>query len=206
MRIHQTQRDRTLHLLESHGIMRLTELKEHGIHPPTLTRLVDEGVIVRSSRGVYQRADANVELAHDLAGIAKRVPKGVICLISALQFHEITLQNARSVWMAIGERDRQPKIDYPPVRFVRFGAKALTAGVGEHRIDGVPVKIFNPAKSVVDCFRYRKAVGLSVAMEALRMALRSRKATPAAIAEYAATLRIWSVIRPYLESAAADDT
>jgi predicted transcriptional regulator of viral defense system len=206
MRIHQTQRDRTLVLLESHGIMRLTELKEHGIHPPTLTRLVDEGVIVRSSRGIYQRADASIDLAHDLAGMAKRVPKGVICLISALQFHEITLQNARSVWMAIGERNRQPKIDYPPVRFVRFGAKALTAGVEEHRIDGVPVKIFNPAKSVVDCFRYRKAVGLSVAMEALRMVLRSRKATPAAIADYAASLRIWSVIRPYLESAAADDT
>ena len=206
MDTHHTQRDRTLHLLESHGIMRLSELKAHGIHPPTLTRLVDEGAIVRSSRGVYQLADANVELAHDLAEMAKRVPKGVICLISALQFHEITLQNARSVWMAIGERDRKPKMDYPPVRFVRFGAKALTAGVEEHRIDGVPVKIFNPAKSVVDCFRYRNTVGLAVAMEALRMALRSRKATPAAISDYAANLRIWSVIRPYLESAAADET
>lgn len=109
--------------------------------------------------------------------------------------------------MAIGERDRKPKIEHLSVRFVHFGAKALTEGVEAHKIDGVPVKIFNPAKSVVDCFRYRKTIGLGVAMVAMRLALRSGKATPAAaIADYAARLRIWSVIRPYLENAAADDT
>src|SRR4051794_445495 len=118
---HSTQRQKALGLLERHGIMRLSDLMGHGIHPPTLARLVEEGLVVRASRGLYERTDAEVELAHGLAEIAKRVPRGVICLISALQFHEITLQLARSVWVAIGEKDRKPRIDYPPARFLRFG-------------------------------------------------------------------------------------
>jgi predicted transcriptional regulator of viral defense system len=201
----QTQRDRALALLERHGIMRLSELKTAGVHPPTLSRLVEEGLIVRSSRGIYQRADADIAFHHSLAEMAKRVPKGVVCLISALQYHDITLQSPRVIWMAIGEKDRKPRIDYPPIRFVRFGRKALAAGIQTQRIDAVPVKIFDPAKTVVDCFRYRKLIGLDVALEALRMALRRNKATPAAIARYATDLRVWSVMRPYLESLAADD-
>jgi predicted transcriptional regulator of viral defense system len=201
-----SQKDRTLDLLERHGVMRLSELKRRGVHPPTLSRLVKEGLVSRSSRGIYQLANTEIEFHHSLAEMAKRVPKGVICLISALQYHEITLQNPRVVWMAIGEKDRKPKIDYPPVRFVRFGEKALTTGVQLHRIHGVPVKIFDAAKTVVDCFRYRNTVGLDVALEALRMALRNGKATAGTIARYAGDLRIGSVIRPYLESIAADDT
>lgn len=201
-----SQRDLTLQLLHSQGMMRLSELKRCGVHAPTLVRMVEEGTITRASRGLYQLADADMELGHNLAEIAKRVPKGVIALISALQYHEITLQNARTIWMAIGSKDRKPKIDYPPTRFVRFGDKALTVGIEKHRIDGVEVKIFDPAKSVVDCFRYRKSVGLDVAMEALRMALRSKKAAPSQIAAYAQELRIWSVLRPYLDIAATDDT
>lgn len=200
------QRELTLQLLQDHGMMRLSELKMRGVHQPTLSRLVNEGSIVRPSRGLYQLADCDMDLSHDLAELAKRVPKGVIALISALQYHEITLQNARSVWMAIGSKDRKPKIDFPPTRFVRFGGKALTIGVDKRRIDGVDVKIFDPAKTVVDCFRYRKAVGLDVAMEALRMALRSKKATPGQIADYARELRIWTILRPYLDLAAAHET
>jgi predicted transcriptional regulator of viral defense system len=201
----QSQKDQARRLLGSHGIMRLSELKAHGIHPPTLSRLVEEGTVVRTSRGVYELADAELDIAHSLAEMAKRVPKGVICLVSALQFHEITLQNPRSVWMAIGERDRKPHVTHVVARFVRFGPKALTLGVETHTIDSVPVRIFNPAKTVVDCFRYRRTVGIDVALEALRMALRSRKARPAQMAEYAQRLRIWSVMRPYLESIAADE-
>ena len=201
-----SQRDLTLLLLQDHGMMRLSELKKRGIHPPTLSRMVEKGTLIRPSRGLYQLAGADMELGHNLAELAKRVPKAVIALISALQYHEITLQNARSVWMAIGEKDRKPKIDYPPARFVRFGEKALTAGIERRHIEGVEVKIFDPAKTVVDCFRYRKSVGLDVAMEALRMALRSKKATPGQIATYAQELRIWGVLRPYLDIAAANDT
>jgi predicted transcriptional regulator of viral defense system len=205
MRATQRQKDRARHLLESHGIMRLSELKAHGIHPPTLSRMVEEGAVIRTSRGLYELADAEFEISHSLAEMAKRVPKGVICLISALQFHEITLQNPRSIWMAIGEKDRKPNVTHLATRFVRFSAKALTVGIDTQIIDSVPVKIFDPAKTVVDCFRYRRSVGIDVALEGLRMALRSRKASPAKIADYARDLRIWSVVRPYLESMAADE-
>jgi predicted transcriptional regulator of viral defense system len=200
-----TQRERVLQLLGRHGILRLSELKAHGVHAPTLSRLVEEGLILRSSRGLYQLSDADVDIPHSLAEMAKRAPRGVVCLISALQYHEITLQSPRSVWMAIGARDRKPKISNVSVRFVRFGEKAMATGVTIHTIDLVPVPIFDPAKTVVDCFRFRGTVGLDVALESLRMVLRSRKATLDQIAATAKELRIWTVIRPYLESIAADD-
>ena len=200
-----TQRDRTLQLLGSHGLMRLTDLKRHCIHAPTLSRLVEEGSIARRGRGMYELTDAEVTLAHSLAEIAVRVPKGVICLISALQYHEITLQAPRSIWVAIGENDHKPKVTHLSVRFMHFGDTALQTGIETVTIDGVQVKIFSVAKTVVDCFRYRRKVGLDVALEALRLALRSHKTTPDDIAHLAKQLRIWTVIRPYLESAMADD-
>jgi predicted transcriptional regulator of viral defense system len=199
------QKKLALKLLKRHGTMRLSDLMAHGIHPPTLARLVAQEVLAQPSRGLYELADAEVELNHGLAEIAKRVPRGVICLISALHFHQITLQMPSSVGVAIGARDRKPRIDRPSARFVRFGERALTSGVKIHVIDSVRVRIFDPAKTVVDCFRYRRTVGLDVSLEALRMALRSRKATPDAIARYARVLRIWSVLRPYLESTVADE-
>lgn len=200
-----SQRDLAVKLIERHGIMRLSDLKRRGINPATLARLVDAGVLQRPSRGLYERAGADVDVAHSLAEVATRVPKGVICLVSALQFHEITLQLPRSIWIAIGSKDRKPTIDYPPIRIARFGEKALTLGVDTHIIDSVPVRIFDPAKTIVDCFRFRNTVGLDVAMEALRMGWRSRRAKPDDIVRYAQALRIWSVVRPYLESVVADE-
>lgn len=200
-----SQRDLALGLLARHGILRLSDLKSHGVHPPTLSRLVEEGVLHQPSRGLYEIAGAEVNFNHSFAEVAKRAPKAVICLVSALQFHEITLQNARSVWIAIGSKDRKPAIDYPPTRVMRFGAAGISLGVETHRIDGAPVRIFDPAKSIVDCFRFRNKVGLDVALEALRLGWRSRKASPDKIAAYARKLRIWTVIRPYLESIVADE-
>ena len=200
-----TQRDFAVNLIKQHGIMRLCDLKSRGVNPATLARLVEEGVLHRPSRGLYELAGAEIDIAHSLAEIAKRIPKGVICLVSALQFHEITLQLPSRVWVAIGSKDRKPSVEYPPVRIARFSEKALTLGVETHHIDAVPVPIFDPAKSIVDCFRFRKDVGLDVALEALRMGWRSRKAKPDDITRYAQELRIWSVVRPYLESVLADD-
>lgn len=185
--------------------MRLSDLKGKGINPATLARLVEQGVLNRPSRGLYELADADIEISHSLAEVAKRVPKGITCLISALQFHDITLQLPHSVWIAIGSKDRKPAINYPPIRVVRFGEKALTMGFETHTIDSVLVQIFGPAKSIVDCFRFRSTVGLDVVLEALRMGWRSRKAKPDDIAKYAQALRIWSVVRPYLESVVADE-
>ena len=202
---HASQKDRAVNLLEQHGIMRLSDLKSHGVNPATLSRLVEKGVLHRPSRGLYELVDADIEISHSFVEVAKRVPKAVICLISALQFHDITLQLSRSVWIAIRSKDRKPAMDYPPIRVVRFGEDALTYGVETHTIDSVPVRIFDPAKSIVDCFRFRNTVGLDVALEALRLGWRSRKAKPDDIAKYAKSLRIWSVMRPYLESIVADE-
>jgi predicted transcriptional regulator of viral defense system len=201
-----TQRDRALVLLGKRGIMRLSDLTAAGVHAASLARLVEDGTIVRAGRGLYELADRDVSLSHDLAEMAVRVPKGVICLISALAHHEITLQNPRAVWMAIGPKDRNPAISHRAVRFVHFGEAALQAGVQRVDIDGVAVRIFSPAKTIVDCFRYRRIVGLDVALEALRLGVRSGRARPADIARLAKSLRIWSVLRPYLEAVTADDT
>jgi predicted transcriptional regulator of viral defense system len=200
-----TQRDRTRALLQAHGILRLTDLTAQGIHAPALARMVQAGEITRPARGLYELADAPVSLNHSLAEIAVRVPKAVICLVSAAAFHEITLQSPRSVWIAIGESDRKPKIAHVATRVLHFGAAALSRGVETIVIDGVAVPIFSPAKTVVDCFRYRRLVGLDVAFETLRLAVRSKKATPNEIVHLAQALRIWSVLRPYLESVVADD-
>jgi predicted transcriptional regulator of viral defense system len=200
-----TQRDCAIDLLTRHGIMRLSELKSHGVHPPTLSRLVDQGVLRQPSRGLYEIAGADIHFAHSFAEVAKRAPKAVICLVSALQFHEITLQNSRNIWVAIRSKDRKPAIDYPRIRAVRFGEAALSLGVEVHLIDAVPVRIFDVEKTIVDCFRFRNKVGLDVALEALRFGWRARKASADKMVAYARKLRIWTVMRPYLESVVADE-
>lgn len=201
-----SQRDRAIELIEKHGILRCAELIHAGIHPETLSRLVREGSLARDARGLYQSADASVSAQHGLAEVAKLVPKGIICLVSALQFHELTLQLSHQVWVAIHSRARKPKIEYPPIRVARFGKAAFSLGVQVHSIDGVPVPVFSPAKTVVDCFRFRRTVGLDVALEALHNVMKSGQAKPAEIAQYAYQTRIWSVLQPYLEAVAADGT
>ena len=184
--------------------MRRIELGDAGVHPETLARLVEDGVLTRVARGLYQLTGADITAPHNLAEVAKLMPKGVICLTSALQFHDLTLQMPSRVWVAIGAKARKPKFEYPAIRVVRFGSQALSLGVEVHRIDGVPVPIFNPAKTVVDCFRFRKHVGLDVALEGLHSVMRSEKAKPVEIVQYARETRIWSVLRPYLETVVAD--
>ena len=144
-------------MLKQHGVMRRSELSAAGVHPETLARLVEEGSLIRVARGLYQLADAEITAPHAMAEVTKLVPSGVVCLISALQFHDLTLQMPSRVWVAIGAKARKPKFEYPAIRAVRFGSRALSLGVEVHRIDGVSVPIFNPAKTVVDCFRFRRA-------------------------------------------------
>jgi predicted transcriptional regulator of viral defense system len=208
----QTQQDRVLSLLKRQGMARPAELAKEGITAATLARMREKGLILQLSRGLYQLPDAAVDTNHSLAEAAKLVPKGVVCLVSALAFHELTDTIPRSVWMAIGPKDRRPAITHPPLQIVRFGEKVLRAGVEEHRIEGVSVPIYNPAKTVVDLFRYRqsagrrykKSPGLNLALEGLREALRQRKATPAAIAEYASKAGVWKVVEPYLQAMIAN--
>jgi predicted transcriptional regulator of viral defense system len=139
-----------------------------------------------------------------LAEAAVLVPKGVVCLISALQYHELTLQMPAAVWMAIERTAWRPKIDYPRIRFVRFAEGSLTDGVVHHLVGGIEVPITEPAKTIVDCFRYRAKVGLDVAMEGLRAGLRRRRCTPDDLWRYAGKARVWSVMRPYVEAMLSD--
>ena len=198
------QRTHALDLLKSRGMLRLKNFVAEGIGPETLARLVRDEAVVRPARGLYQLADARIEAAHSLAEAAVLVPKGVICLISALQYHELTLQMPAAVWMAIERTAWRPKIDYPRIRFVRFPGAALKDGVVRHLIEGVAVPITNPARSIVDCFRYRGKVGLDVAMEGLREGLRRGRCTPDELWRHARTARVWPVMRPYVEAMVSD--
>jgi predicted transcriptional regulator of viral defense system len=206
------QQDQALALLKERGIARLSEFTKAGITATTVSRMKEKRLILQLGRGLYQLPDASLDGNHSLAEAAKRVPRGVVCLVSALAFHELTDAIPPRVWVAIGAKDRRPLSDQPQLQIVRFGQKVLTSGVKEHVIEGVPVRIYNPAKTVVDLFRYRqragkryqKSPGLNLAIEGLREALRLRKATPSEIARYAAEAGIWKVVRPYLEAMAAN--
>ncbi len=196
------QSDRALTFLRERGMARLHELVAAGIHAETVSRLTRAGEIVRLTRGLYQLPDADFEAGHSFAEAAKRVPKGVVCLVSALQFHRLTLQLPSSIWMAIERTTRRPKVDDPHVRFVRFGDLAL--GVDTHVIEGVDVRVCSPARTVVDCFRYRNKIGTDIALEGLREAVHQRKALPDDITRIARCCRARTVIKPYLESVLAD--
>ena len=200
----KSQRQIAHAILEARGIVRLAEFRSSGITAATISRMVQDGAVMRLTRGLYQLADAPLDTSHSLAEAAKRLPKGVVCLVSALAFHGLTDQLPKKVWLAIGKRDWEPKLDGTPIRIVRFTDKLLAEGVETHLIEAVPVKVFGAARTVADCFRHRSKVGLSVAIEGLQEALRQRKATPAEIARQAERGGISTVIRPYLEALTAN--
>ena len=199
-----SQREQAQALLRERGILRLVELREAGVTAATMSRMERAGEVIRLARGVYQLADAELDPNHSLAEAAKRVPKGVVCLVSALAFHGLTDQLPPKVWMAIGPKDWAPKRDGTPIRIVRFTHSLLREGVDTHVIEGVAVKVFGVARTVADSFRHRGKVGLSVAIEGLQEALRQRKATPAEIARQADKGGVSTVIRPYLEALTAN--
>lgn len=198
------QKTRALSLLKSRGMLRQKDFLSENIDPETLARLVRENQVVRPARGLYQLAEASIDAMHALAEAATLVPRGIICLISALQFHELTLQMPSAVWMAIDRTAWRPSISQPPIRFVRFSGWAMTEGVQKHSIESREVSITDPARSVVDCFRYRNKIGIDVATEALREAIRRRKCTPDQLWKYGKLGRVWTVMRPYVEVVVAD--
>lgn len=193
-----TQLDKALALLQRRGLMRMSEFKRAGITAATITRLEHAGRISRLARGLYQLPDAPVDRNHTLAEASKLVPKGVICLTSALAFHGLTDQMPARVWLAIGPKDWRPRLKSPPMRFAHFPPKELQAGVECHVIEGAFVPIFSVCKTAADLFRYRRTVGINIAIEGLREAIRQRKATPGAIARYAADAGVWKVMEPYM--------
>jgi predicted transcriptional regulator of viral defense system len=162
--------------------------------------MLDEGKIERLSRGLY-KLSRTLPLAHpDLVTAVLRIPEGVICLISALSFHELTTQIPHEVYVAVPFNARWPKIDYPPVRAFRFAQTVYAEGIETHRLNRVPVRIYNREKTIVDCFRYRNKIGLDTCLEAVRMYKQQRRYNADALLKYAAIGRIANVIRPYLEA------
>lgn len=191
-----------LRLLDREGVVRARELEALGHSRAGIARLLDQGVLERVGRGLYVLPGRQVPANYALARAAKRVPRGVVCLLSALQFHGMTTQLTRDVWIAIGERDWRPASEEPRIRTVRFSSLSLQEGITTHRVDGVPVRIFNPAKTIADCFKYRNKLGLDVAIEALRDGLRQRKCTVDELWRYAKVDRVSAVMRPYMEALA----
>lgn len=197
---HQTQREQARQFLGTGRIMRLRELMVAGIAATTVSRMERSGEIVRLGRGLYQASDAAFGGDHALAEVAKAIPKGVICLVSALAFHELTDQIPHKVWVAIGAKDWKPSTSTNPVRIVRMPTAMLSQDVERHPIEGVDVPVFTVARTLADSFKHHKSVGLPVAIEALGEALRKRRATPAAIAEAAQRAGSWKIMRPYIEA------
>ena len=195
-----SQRDRATAYLAAQGMSRLNELIAHGVTASTLSRLERGGTVTRLARGLYQLADASLDVNHTLAQASKLVPKGVIWLTSALAFHGLTDHIPPKVWIAIGPKEWRPSFTYPPARFARFSGSRLALGIGQHLIDGVSVPVFGVAKTIADLFRYRQTVGVNIALEGLREALRQNKATPSEIANQAIDAKVWRIMEPYLSA------
>jgi predicted transcriptional regulator of viral defense system len=191
--------EKILELAQTAGLLRSRDLQEHDIPRTYLQRLCARGLLRRTGRGLYVLANAEPTEKQSLIEACRRVPQGVVCLLSALQFHELTTQSPAEVWLAVGNRWR-PRAEYPPLRVVYFSGKAWTVGWVEHVLQGGTVKVYSPAKTVADCFKYRHKLGLDVALETLRDCWRQRRATMDELWKMARVCRMTNVMRPYLES------
>lgn len=199
-----TQRQRLLEYLQSHAPARARDLGEIGVTAAAISRAVQSGDILRLGRGLYGLPDSMPNTHEALIEVAVRAPKSVICLTSALAFHDLTDQLPRRVWIAIGAKDWEPKITYPKIRAVRFREPYFSGGIEKHQLDGTTIRMYTLPKTLADAFRNQRLVDRSVAIEALKNAIEQRKATPSAIAEAAREYSAWSQMRPYLEAVTSD--
>jgi predicted transcriptional regulator of viral defense system len=195
-----TQRQKVLELSGEYGTFTSRCASARGIHSQTLTRLVAEGLLERIGRGHYRWPGADVSEHHDLVLATEAIQHGVVCLLSALQYHDVGTQMTGEVWIAIPRRSSRPRVQYPPVRILRFSDETMAEGREVVRIEGRLVPIFSLEKTIADCFKYRNKLGLDVALEALQDSWRERKLDLAALCRYAALCRVRKVIQPYLEA------
>lgn len=182
------------------GAFRTREAIKAGVHPRTLYILRDQGVIERLGRGMYRFADMPTLGNPDLATVALKVPKGVICLISALSWHEITSEIPHEVYLALLRGAEPPRLEHPPLRIFWFQGAAFAEGVEEHVVDGIPVRIFSAEKTLADCFKYRYKIGLDVVLEALKLYRRRKRLKVDELMHFARICRMEKVMRPYLEA------
>jgi predicted transcriptional regulator of viral defense system len=181
-------------------IARSGDLERAGVSRSQIAHLAREGRIERVGRGLYRRPDAPISERQNLAEVARRVPAGVVCLLSALRFHGLTTQNPFEVWLAIERKAWRPRIAHPPVRLLYLSGSALSHGIETHDVNGTPVRVFSAAKTVADCFKFRNKIGTDVALEALREYRRLRPKEIEAVWRAAKVDRVTRVLRPYLEA------
>ena len=195
-----TQEATALALLRRRGLLHARDLSAAGVPRVVLTRLVRDGAVERVGRGVYAMPGRATSANRSLAEVALRVPKGVVCLLSALRLHEIGTQSPFEVWLALPKGTSAPSLQFPAIRVIRVSGEAFSTGVEHARVDGVNVAVYDAAKTIADCFKFRNKIGLDVAIEALREAWSERKVTPDALWRYAQVDRVANVMRPYLEA------
>jgi predicted transcriptional regulator of viral defense system len=196
----QTLKDRALEIARSRGVVRAREFTAAGVARTYIQRLCQEGHLVSVGRGLYQATGTEIEATHSLVEASRAVPHGVVCLLSALQFHHLTTQSPHQVWMMIGSKKWTPRKPPVSLRIIRATGPALHEGVDRHEIEGVSVPIYSAAKTIADCFKHRNKVGIDVAIEALRDCLRERKCAVDDLWRYAKVCRVQNVMRPYLEA------
>lgn len=182
------------------GLIRPRDLTPLGFPRVILTRLVRRGLLTRVGRGLYAVPDRAVSEHGTLAEVASKHPQAIVCLLSALRFHDLTSQSPFEVWLAVSNKARPPRMAYPPLRIVRFSGAALTDGVQEHLIDDVPVRVTSVAKTVADCFKYRNKIGLDIALEALQSSWKEKRFQMDELWHFAEVCRVAQIMRPYVES------
>lgn len=197
---YDTQTQRVLALARQKGLLRPSDLRGVGVPRVVLARLTARGLLERVRRGIYRLPDAQPSENESLATIALKVPQAVFCLLTALQFHELTTQLPRQVWIGMPRGSHTPKIDYPPVKMVQFTGESYSSGIEVFERDHVTLRVYGVAKTVADCFKHRNKIGLDVALEALRDARRQKKVSADDLWRYAKICRVANIMRPYLEA------
>jgi predicted transcriptional regulator of viral defense system len=182
------------------GVLRMGEALKANIHRRMLYSMLEAGVIEKLGRGLYRLADLPPLGNPDLVSVSLKIPNGVICLISALAYHEITTQIPHEVYVALERGTEPPRLGHPPIRAFWFSGQAFTLGVQSHKIDGVPVRIYSPEKTIADCFKYRNKIGLDTAIEGLKLYREKKRFKPEDLMEFARVCRVEKIIRPYLEA------
>jgi predicted transcriptional regulator of viral defense system len=200
LKVNTTHADTVTEMMRSQAVTRAREIAEAGVHPEIVRRMLRNGIIVRAGRGLYMLSRHEPSQYQTLIEVAKRAPHGVMCLLTALHFHEIGTQNPRDVWMALPKGGRKPSMAYPRLRVFRISGTTFDAGAETHVLDGVPVRIYSVARTVADCFKFRNTVGMEATIEALRESIRDRRCTIDDLIRNARLCRVERIIRPYIEA------
>ena len=195
-----THTSRLLHLVRQKGTLRPSDLDEMGVPRVYLTRLTASGQLKKAGRGLYRLPESSLSEHEGLVAVATRVPQAVFCLLTALQFHELTTQLPRRIWIAMLRGSHTPRIDYPPVKMIQFSGEAYAQGIEVHERDQVTLRVYGVAKTIADCFKHRNKIGLDVALEALKDARSRKKVSADDLWRYAKICRVANVMRPYLET------